>query len=412
MLKILLMIIFLYNCKCGCCCQKCNNDYKELHLDNNNNNEKENKKDEMEEKKKKDDKEENNEEEIIENLKKTFLNEIENIEEPKNIEIQSLTKDIILKKLNITDLLINEINSSGNTQEKIDKIVENCNDIFNEEIYDYLPRCMILHINNNCSLESVFNILLHNPWFIKFFYLINTCVINDIKDECKVTEKICELVDYALNNPNFNDTIDAQKCYDISVAYYGSKYRDDDYCKENSLGSFHCGDYYFKIYQVYKKELNVSFNFFNNSKAPIYEDLCKTSKIVEFFKKDRIIIYVQTSTKIQINYPFRDIRVVEKDYHFSAYKFICGNWYNYDSLRVEKPTKMTIKQFLKDVIYKNIKDSNGYSIQMCLNTNFTGNDFSKINKIENLNNEVIKDLIKNKTISSYFYNCDVIGTIK
>ena len=83
-----------------------------------------------------------------------------------------------------------------------------------------------------------------------------------------------------------------------------------------------------------------------------------------------------------------------------------------DSLRIEKPTKMTIKQFLKDVIYKNIKDSNGYSIQMCRNTNFKGNDFNKINKIKNLNNEVIKDLIKNKTISSYFYNCDVIGTVK
>lgn len=345
----------------------------------------------------------------------------EELEKPKFDNTKILTKDIILKELNINDELINKIRNIDTFEKKIDEIKRNLNDIFDISIVDCMPRCMIAHAENNCSLESYFNCLLSNPWFLKFFYLLNQCCRDNIETDCKVTYKICILVDQAINHPNFEDIIDAQMCCDISRQYFERIYRDENNCKVNNceerkFGDFQLSDYIHKVFNVVFKELNTKKIFFiktmpfsTNQDLNMFTDTNNMYNCLQHITPDNILKNDNTKRDLKFYYPFRCIVYGQNKYHFSSYKFILGSWYSYDSLEVEKPTKLTNEEFVDKVI-NNLKkriDKGDFLITVGLSNSTTYDTKDYYKKILKITD---KQYIKQEIKNNYYDSC-LIWTI-
>ena len=286
---------------------------------------------------------------------------------------------------------------------------------FDISIVDCMPRCMIEHAENNCSLESYFNCLLSNPWFLKFFYLLNQCCRDNIETDCQVTYKICILVDQAINHPNFEDIIDAQMCCDISRQYFERIYRDENNCKVNNyeerkFGDFQLSDYIHKVFKVVFKELNIEKIFFiktmlfsTNQDLNMFTDTNNMYNCFLDITSDNILKNDNTKRGLKFYYPFRCIVYAQFRYHLSSYKFILGSWYSYDSLEVEKPTKLTNEEFIDKVInkFKKRVDKGDFLITVGLSnlkTISTKDYCKKILKITD--KQSIKQEIKNNSYDS------------
>ena len=344
----------------------------------------------------------------------------EELEKPKFDNIEILTKDIILKELNINDELINKIKNIDTFEKKIDEIKRNLNDIFDISIIDCMPRCMIAHAENNCCLESYLNCLLSNPWFLKFFYLLNQCCRDNIKTDCQVTYKICILVDQAINHPNFEDTIDAQICCDISRQYFERIYRDENNCKVNNCeednckkykyGDFQWNDYIHKVFNVVFKELNTKKIFFiktmpfsTNQDLNMFTDTNNMYNCLRYITSDKELKNYNIKGDLKFYYPFRCIVYGQVIYHLSSYKFILGSWYSYDSLEVKKPTKLTNEEFVDKVInkFKEREDKGDTLITVGLSNTTTYDHVDYYKKIlEITDKQSIKQEIKNNSYAS------------
>ena len=363
---ILLFIIFLYTIKINSfCCEKCSKGY------NNNKNlkykeiqdiDKDKKEDNIDKDKKENnkDKKEDKYDEIEDNLLKK-LEDIDKKTNDKEYKCEDINEDIILQKLNINKTLIDNIKSCGSIEKKIKTILDNCNDIYEDTVYDYLPRCIIAHKDNNCSLESHFHILLHNPWFIKFFYLLYHCCNDYINSRCPLALTICELVVEALKKPNFNDIIDAEICCNISKKFF-EKYKNEsineDYCSKHYYKSFQDINY-FSHHIILTVEKEIKYAKTINFLYPFLDvDINNINHYVDIFvekKKMNCSYFDEISSKNIYTLPFRDILYAKFEYHFKAYKYINGYWYNYDSLVYEHPKKISNKELIFETLLEKKK---------------------------------------------------------
>ena len=110
--------------------------------------------------------------------------------------------DKILKHLKLDNGELNniavEINTIQDNEEKIKKIIEYSKDIDWEN--ECCPNTLIRWEKNECAYMAYFDLMLNNPYFLKFFLI---CDKTMCRGETYVLNAICDLVKYCVEHPRF-----------------------------------------------------------------------------------------------------------------------------------------------------------------------------------------------------------------
>jgi len=316
-------------------------------------------------------------------VKNLYSDEIPDISNIKDIKT-----DDILRFLKINEAQ-DEINKSENINEKVKKLSEIIADDYENKRFTFensnllVPRCFIVHENNNCILEAYFSYLESNPYHCKFFWLLNNLFENNNlnKDNLPITYEICQFFKDAINNPNFSDKI---SCLNISEAWYKNveKLKDkmdsnlkeeiEKYLKEHRFGSFQNNWYPYYLIESVMLELKDYYNFkyyINESKEK------KSGKhyIFYFNEVDYFVNKVVYIRKInEQNYKDFLFKSMDKntitgeiffaaEWHFYTIRNINDVFFNYDSLIYKKPKVISYKEYMKlwlNLYYK-LKNFNG-----------------------------------------------------
>ena len=123
----------------------------------------------------------------------------ENYKYPEEIEITTQKILIHLKLDNgkLNDIAV-EINNIQDNEEKIKKIIEYSKDIDWEN--ECCPNILIRWEKNECAIIANFDLMLNNPYFLKFFLICNDTMR---REDTYVLNAICDLVKYCFEHPKF-----------------------------------------------------------------------------------------------------------------------------------------------------------------------------------------------------------------
>ena len=290
-------------------------------------------------------------------IKNLYSEEVEDIS-----GIRDITTEQILNNLGVKEAQ-NEIDNCGSINEKVGKIFEIISKDFNNNRFTFensnllVPRCLVIHEGNNCVLEASFSYLESNPYYCKFFWLLNNLFENGSlnTNELFITYEICKFFKNAINNPNFKNKI---SCINISKVFYGNldkianKLKEDvkkdfnEYINKHIFGSFQANKLLYYIHELLLKELNN------------YHELNKDDKIFDWFLlnyKPGILNINEINNKNYEDYIcltkdgnkiFCYIFLAEK-YHFYTIRNINNIWVSYDSLQYKQPTPISKKELAK-----------------------------------------------------------------
>lgn len=316
-------------------------------------------------------------------VKNLYSDEIPDISNIKDIKTRE-----ILKFLKVNEAQ-NEIDKCRNINEKVKKLSEIISDDYKNRRFTFensnllVPRCLIVHENNNCILEAFFSYLESNPYYCKFFWLLNNLFENNNlnKDNLPITYEICKFFKSAINNPNFNDKI---HCLKISETWYNNvenlkdkmdsnlKKEIEDYLKENHFGGFQHNLYPYYLIESVILELKDYYDFKYYIKESKNENNGKHFIFyfnkVDYYANRGIDIYDINEQNCK-DYLFKsdDKNTITGEifcaikYHFYTIRNINGVFFNYDSLKYDKPEVISYKEFMKLWLnsWKLIKNFNG-----------------------------------------------------
>ena len=109
----------------------------------------------------------------------------------------------ILQHLNLEEQtlqhILKDVNSVGNKAEKIKKILEYTVDINWDA--PMCPNTLIKQEDNLCSYISYFHLMLNNPYYLKFFLILNKTMRTK---DTYVLNAICDAVMWCVQRPTFN----------------------------------------------------------------------------------------------------------------------------------------------------------------------------------------------------------------
>ena len=302
----------------------------------------------------------------------------ENYKYPEEIEITTQKILIHLKldngKLNDIAVVINNIQDN---EDKIEKIIEYSKDIDWEN--ECCPNTLIKWEKNECAIIANFDLMLNNPYFLKFFLICNDTMR---REDTYVLNAICDLVKYCVEHPKFEweyrgsvdeiakaffrkegkeyyyvkkENEEIQKTRDpgpyLREYYYGFKYEDVKwdphfYNDRQSIDVFNwiCRAFFFDLeLKNNKLECEISDLFSED-----YTFKLKKEDISEIFlfKKENDEIAKTLLTKTLKTHKLLGIRLLQKDYH--CFSLINHNsiWYNKNTLHLNECRKMTIREVL------------------------------------------------------------------
>ncbi|MBQ2350345.1 MAG: hypothetical protein II393_03665 [Cytophagales bacterium] len=116
-----------------------------------------------------------------------------------------ITKEGILQHLKLDNGKLNDIvadvDNSNTNLEKIKKILEYTVDI--EWDKEMCPNTLIKQEDNLCSYISYFHLMLNNPYFVKFFLILDK-IKSLHKHDTYVLNAMCEAVSWCVDNPSFD----------------------------------------------------------------------------------------------------------------------------------------------------------------------------------------------------------------
>ena len=290
-------------------------------------------------------------------IKNLYSDEVEDIS-----GIRDITTEQILNNLGVKEAQ-NEIDKCWSINEKVGKIFEIISKDFNNNRFTFensnllVPRCLVIHEGNNCVLEASFSYLESNPYYCKFFWLLNNLFENGSlnTNELFITYEICKFFKNAINNPNFKNKI---SCINISKVFYNNldkienKLKEDvkkdfnEYINKHIFGSFQANKLLYYIYELFLEELN---NYHELNKDDKIFEWCLSCYNPSILNIDEInnknyedyICLTKDGNKI-----FCYIFLAEK-YHFYTIRNINNIWVSYDSLQYKQPTPISKKELAK-----------------------------------------------------------------
>ena len=290
-------------------------------------------------------------------IKNLYSDEVEDIS-----GIRDITTEQILNNLGVNEAQ-NEINKCKSINKKVGKIYKIISNDFVKGRFTFensnllVPRCLVIHEKNNCVLEASFSYLESNPYYCKFFWLLNNLFENGSlnKNELFITYEICKFFKDAINNPNFKNKI---SCINISKVFYNNldkienKLKEDtkkdfnEYINEHYFGSFQSFKLLYYIYKLFLEELSDYHKLNEDDKIFKWCLSCYKPGILninEINNKnyDDYICLTEDGNKI-----FCYIFSAEK-YHFYTIRNINNIWISYDSYKYKQPTPISKKELAK-----------------------------------------------------------------
>ena len=302
----------------------------------------------------------------------------ENYKYPEEIEITTQKILIHLKLDNgkLNDIAV-EINSIQDNEEKIKKIIEYSKDIDWEN--ECCPNILIRWEKNECAIIANFDLMLNNPYFLKFFLICNDTMR---REDTYVLNAICDLVKYCVEHPKFEweyrgsvdeiakaffrkegeeyyyvekENEEIQKTRDpgpyLREYYYGFKYEDVKldphfYNDRQSIDVFNwiCRAFFFDLELKNDNLKGEIFDLFSE----YYTFNLKKKDISEIFlfKKENDEITKTLLTKTLKTHKLLGIRLLQKDYHLFSLINHNSIWYNKNTLHLNECRKMTIREVL------------------------------------------------------------------
>lgn len=311
----------------------------------------------------------------------SYSDQAKSLNDVTDVEINT---EIILQHLRISEALL-EIEKCQNVRDKVKKIKDIVASDYYSQIYNYensnlkMPRCLIKHERNNCILESYFTILLGDPYFVKFYYLLNSLFEKNLlkQKDLPLVFEICKLFKNAVNNPKFTDKV---SCLSILKAFFDN-YKDHFYVTEKDedgnlshvFGGFQaswyhsivlgCSEDEIKKYAELDKCIEHSFRYYSLGPWDIdinYPKLCEYLMAEDSTKKN-----IKPHKIILANldkFPMMAMLVFAQRYHRYTYRVINGTFINYDSFNFKQPTPVSEREIIKLIANKilGIKNFNGY----------------------------------------------------
>ena len=302
----------------------------------------------------------------------------ENYKYPEEIEITTQKILIHLKLDNgkLNDIAV-EINNIQDNEEKIKKIIEYSKDIDWEN--ECCPNILIRWEKNECAIIANFDLMLNNPYFLKFFLICNDTMR---REDTYVLNAICDLVKYCFEHPKFEweyrgsvdeiakaffrkegeeyyyvekENEEIQKTRDpgpyLREYYYGFKYEDVKwdphfYNDRQSIDVFNwiCRAFSFDL-ELKNDNLKMKIS---NLFSEYYTFNLKKKDISEIFlfKKENDEITKTLLTKTLKTHKLLGIRLVQEDYHLFSLINHNSIWYNKNTLHLNECRKMTIREVL------------------------------------------------------------------
>ena len=302
----------------------------------------------------------------------------ENYKYPEEIEITTQKILIHLKLDNgkLNDIAV-EINNIQDNEEKIKKIIEYSKDIDWEN--ECCPNILIRWEKNECAIIANFDLMLNNPYFLKFFLICNDTMR---REDTYVLNAICDLVKYCVEHPKFEweyrgsvdeiakaffrkegeeyyyvkkENEEIQKTRDpgpyLREYYYGFKYEDVKwdphfYNDRQSIDVFNwiCRAFSFDL-ELKNDNLKMKIS---NLFSEYYTFNLKKKDISEIFlfKKENDEITKTLLTKTLKTHKLLGIRLVQEDYHLFSLINHNSIWYNKNTLHLNECRKMTIREVL------------------------------------------------------------------
>ena len=290
-------------------------------------------------------------------IKNLYSDEVEDIS-----GIRDITTEQILNNLGVNEAQ-NEINKCKSINKKVGKIFKIISNDFVKGRFTFensnllVPRCLVIHEKNNCVLEASFSYFESNPYYCKFFWLLNNLFENGSlnTNELFITYEICKFFKDAINNPNFKNKI---SCINISKVFYNNldkienKLKEDtkkdfnEYINEHYFGSFQSFKLLYYIYKLFLEELSDYHKLNEDDKIFKWCLSCYKPGILninEINNKnyDDYICLTEDGNKI-----FCYIFSAEK-YHFYTIRNINNIWISYDSYKYKQPTPISKKELAK-----------------------------------------------------------------
>ena len=302
----------------------------------------------------------------------------ENYKYPEEIEITTQKILIHLKLDNgkLNDIAV-EINNIQDNEEKIKKIIEYSKDIDWEN--ECCPNILIRWEKNECAIIANFDLMLNNPYFLKFFLICNDTMR---REDTYVLNAICDLVKYCVEHPKFEceyrgsvDKIAKAFFRKEGKEYYYVKKENEEIQKTGKPGP-HLREYY---YGFKYKNVKLDPHFYNGRQSiDVFNSICRAfffdlelkndnleEKIFNLFSEDytfnlkkkdisEIFLFKKENdeiaktllTKTLKTHKLLGIRLLQKDYH--CFSLINHNsiWYNKNTLHLNECRKMTIREVL------------------------------------------------------------------
>ena len=261
-----------------------------------------------------------------------------------------------------------EINNIQNNEEKIKRIIGHSKDIDWEN--ECCPNTLIRWEKNECAYMAYFDLMLNNPYFLKFFLI---CDKTMRREETYVLNAICDLVKYCVEHPRFegeyrgsvdeimkaffrkeegeyyyllkSDNNFLRNFYykkdekDKIVYYYGSflpphvySYVNTCLCLDLNLENENIMDEIITLFKADMNDYTLSICIENGEKVEktLLESLQKKRKNLND-KEDAIVTFEE-----QFGSGFRKVLGIwfsQYKYHFFVFTKNNGKWYNKNTLK-------------------------------------------------------------------------------
>ncbi|MBQ2350348.1 MAG: hypothetical protein II393_03680 [Cytophagales bacterium] len=310
-----------------------------------------------------------------------------NYVEPDEVPI---TTEGILKHLNLEEQtlqhIVNDVNSVGNKEEKIKKILEYTVDINWDA--PMCPNTLIKQEDNLCSYISYFHLMLNNPYYLKFFLILNNTMRTE---DTYVLNAICDAVMLCVQRPTLNknnmcsvanvikavfkkvpDTEEYFYCKKedtdspLHIFFFGSKKNDEEWqimpykygdklSEDFEENVFHCICKDLKIDQdkpIKKKLLNFmikeGYNKIGFCHKYFFGLLFKYKKQDKKTRNNVKIVSQQLYNQyLNNNKKILGIRFGKNEYHYFSVVNYNGVWYNKDTYHDTECKKISIRGVLE-----------------------------------------------------------------
>ena len=304
-------------------------------------------------------------------------------------EDRAITENI-LKHLkldgNNLDNIVNEINTIQDNEEKIKKIIEYSKDIDWEN--ECCPNTLIRWEKNECFIIANFDLMLNNPYFLKFFLICDKTMCRRKQnkeeeiEETYVLNAICDLVKYCVEHPRFEggyrgsvDKIakaffrkEGKEYYYLkkelsfleiqpkrqkgasllNIYYYGLKNPTEEIGKPHIYGEFQGSNIFDCICLCLLYDLEIKGTDLEKEgiwqlfPGPADKERVNKENIAKIFSSKE-----EDQLPILKTHKLLGVMLYQKEWHVFSLINNNGIWYNKNTLEEEQCKEMTVQEILK-----------------------------------------------------------------